>query len=270
MKSEGERRFETVRDIGRALVENQLELYYQPKLRLSDQTLSGFEALLRRRMPDGRVVAAGAFQAALNDPDLSARLGKWVVEKALRQAGLWHRAGFDFGCLAINLSASQLHDHHFAETLIERVAEQGLTPGMIEIEVTEGVFLDDESGPVKRILERLKQSGMRVALDDFGTGYASLVHLRSYPIDVIKIDKSFVQRFLSSAQDRAILETILRLGASLGMDIVAEGIETAAQLQALKALGCPFGQGFLFSPAVPASRAIDWLLPVACRETRVA
>ncbi|CAN7176972.1 EAL domain-containing protein [Bosea sp. LjRoot9] len=270
MKSEGERRFETVRDIGRALIENQLELYYQPKLRLSDQSLSGFEALLRRRMPDGRVVAAGAFQAALNDPDLSARLGKWVVEKALRQAGLWHRAGFDFGSLAINLSASQLHDHHFAETLIERVAEQGLRPGMIEIEVTEGVFLDDESGPVKRILERLKQCGMRVALDDFGTGYASLVHLRSYPIDVIKVDKSFVQRFLSSAQDRAILETILRLGASLGMDIVAEGIETAAQLQALKALGCPFGQGFLFSPAVPASRAVDWLLPVGCRQNRVA
>jgi EAL domain-containing protein (putative c-di-GMP-specific phosphodiesterase class I) len=141
---------------------------------------------------------------------------------------------------------------------------------MIEVEVTEGVFLANEPGPVKRILERLKKTGMRVALDDFGTGYASLVHLRSYPIDVIKIDKSFVQRFLRSTQDRAILESILHLGTSLGMDIVAEGIETTAQLESLKSLGCPLGQGFLFSRAIPAAQAADWLTPHALERVRVA
>jgi diguanylate cyclase (GGDEF)-like protein len=270
MKAEGDRRFETVRDVARALVQDQLELHYQPKLRLADNSLSGFEALLRRRLPSGQVMAAGAFQAAFADPELSARLGKWVIEKTIRQAGLWHRSGLDFGTIAINLSTSQLNDHRFADALIDRIADHGLSPEMIEVEVTEGVFLENERGPIKRLLERLKQSGMRVALDDFGTGYASLVHLRSYPIDVIKIDKSFVQRFLSSPQDRAILETMLRLGASLGMDVVAEGIETPAQLEALKALGCPLGQGFLFSKAVPAAEAADWIAPVTGHQFRVA
>jgi diguanylate cyclase (GGDEF)-like protein len=261
MKREGDERFATIRGIAKALAKDELELHYQPKLRLADGSLSGFEALLRRRMPDGRIVSAGAFQAAFADPELSARLGAWVVEEALRQAGRWHRAGFEFGSIAVNLSASQLNDHRFADALIARLAEEGLLPGMIEVEVTEGVFLDNEAGTVKHVLERLKDSGMRVALDDFGTGYASLVHLRSYPVDIIKIDRSFVQGFLSSPQDRAILETMLRLGASLGLDIVAEGIETQAQLDGLKALGCALGQGFLFSQALPASQAIDWLTP---------
>ena len=261
MKSAGDERFATIRGVAKALGRNELELHYQPKLHLADRRLSGFEALLRHRMPDGRIISAGAFQAAFADPELSARLGTWVVEETLRQAGLWHRSGLDFGSIAINLSASQLNDHRFADMLIGRIAEQGLKPGMIEVEVTEGVFLDNETGTVKRILERLKASGMRVALDDFGTGYASLVHLRSYPIDTIKIDKSFVQRFLDSPQDRAILETMLRLGASLGMDIVAEGIETQDQLDGLKALDCSLGQGFLFSQAVPAEKAIAWLTP---------
>ena len=128
----------------------------------------------------------------------------------------------------------------------------------------------DRSVFTELCLEQLKQSGIRIALDDFGTGHASLVHLRSYPIDVIKIDRSFVRRFLSSAQDRAILETILRLGSSLGMEVVAEGIETTAQFENLKALGCPLGQGFLFSKAIPASEAVDWLTPVVTRQKRVA
>ena len=264
MKSEGDTRFETVRDIARALAVGELELHYQPKLDLAARRLCGFEALLRRRMPDGRIVAAGAFQAAFADPELSARLGAWVVETAIAQAARWHRGGLDFGSIAINLSASQLNDQRFAEMLIERIAASGLRRGMIEIEVTEGVFLDSDTGPVKRILEMLKQSGVRVALDDFGTGYASLVHLRSYPIDIIKIDKSFVQRFLSSPQDRAILETMLRLAESLGMDIVAEGIETEAQLDGLLALGCRLGQGFLFSKALSPAQALAWLgLPAA-------
>ena len=270
MKRAVDRRFETVRDIAGALEAGRLDLYYQPKMHLGDNRLAGFEALLRRHMPDGGVVAAGAFQEALEDPDLSARLGNFVIEKALAQAATWNRAGLDFGSIAINLSPVQLHDRHFAEKLIQRIADHGLVPAMLEVEVTESVILANEPGPVRRILQRLKKTGMRVALDDFGTGYASLVHLRSYPIDVIKIDKSFVQRFLRSAQDRAILESILQLGASLGMDIVAEGIETPAQFEGLKALGCPLGQGFLFSRAIPAVQAADWLTPHACECVRVA
>jgi diguanylate cyclase (GGDEF)-like protein len=263
MKLESDQRFETVRAIALALAGNQLALHYQPKLRLADCSHAGFEALLRWVMPDGSVVNAGAFQAAFADPALSARLGHFVVETALRQAALWQNAGQAFGHVAINLSAAQLHDHRFADAFCERIAELGLAPGAIEVEITEGVFLDHEIGPVKRILERLKRSGVHVSLDDFGTGYASLVHLRSYPIDVIKIDRAFVRRFLDSQEDRAILETILKLGTSLGMDVVAEGIETAEQHAALVALGCPLGQGFLFSKAVPPHEALGWAAPRA-------
>ncbi len=261
MKHDSDRRFETVRNIARALSSDELALFYQPKLRLEDGSHAGFEALLRWRKPAGEVVAAGAFQSAFDDPELSARLGRFVLEQAVQQAARWQESGLDFGHIAINLSTAQLLDPSFGDVLIARMAELGLAPHMIEVEVTESVFLDKEQGPVQRILERLKGSGVRVALDDFGTGHASLVHLRSYPIDIIKIDRSFVRHFLHSAQDRAILETILRLGASLGMDIVAEGIETIPQFEALRGLGCKLGQGYLFSQAVPAHEAAALLKP---------
>ncbi|MFN3672513.1 MAG: putative bifunctional diguanylate cyclase/phosphodiesterase, partial [Bosea sp. (in: a-proteobacteria)] len=270
MKRDSDQRFETVRNIARALGQDELALFYQPKRYLGDGGHAGFEALLRWRRPGGEVVSAGAFQSAFEDPELSARLGRFVVEQALLQAAQWNAAGLDFGHIAMNLSAAQLLDPDFAEALIARMAELGLAARMIEVEVTEGVFLDQEKGTVQRILERLQSSGVRVALDDFGTGHASLVHLRTYPIDVIKIDRSFVQRFLHSAQDRAILETILRLGESLGMDIVAEGIESDEQFETLRALGCHLGQGFLFAPAIPPEAACALLQPRRDQALRLA
>jgi len=270
MKRDCDLRFETVRNIARALSADELALFYQPKLRLDDGSHAGFEALLRWCKPCGEVVTAGAFQSAFDDPELSARIGRFVVEQAVQRAAHWHRQGLDFGHIAINLSTAQLLDPSFGDVLIARMAELGLAPHMIEVEVTENVFLDKEQGPVQRILERLKDSGVRVALDDFGTGHASLVHLRSYPIDIIKIDRSFVRHFLHSVQDRAILETILRLGASLGMDIVAEGIETVPQFETLRALGCKLGQGFLFSQAVPPDAAAALLRPIGFAPLRQA
>jgi diguanylate cyclase (GGDEF)-like protein len=270
MKRDCDQRFEAVRNIARALSADELALFYQPKLRLDDGSHAGFEALLRWCKPCGEVVTAGAFQSAFDDPELSARIGRFVVEQAVQRAAHWHRQGLDFGHIAINLSTAQLLDPSFGDVLIARMAELGLAPHMIEVEVTENVFLDKEQGPVQRILERLKDSGVRVALDDFGTGHASLVHLRSYPIDIIKIDRSFVRHFLHSVQDRAILETILRLGASLGMDIVAEGIETVPQFETLRALGCKLGQGFLFSQAVPPDAAAALLKPIGFAPLRQA
>jgi diguanylate cyclase (GGDEF)-like protein len=261
MKTEGARKVETVRAIDAALAAGELELFFQPKVRLFDNALAGFEALLRRRLPSGKIVTAGEFELAFGDPELARRIDQWTIETALRQARAWHRAGLDFGHIALNLSSSQLARHRFARDLVESIANHDLTPEMIEVEVTEGVLLDKDFGPVKDTLDNLKSSGIRIALDDFGTGYASLVHLRSYSVDVIKIDRSFVQRFLTSAPDRAILEAALRLGARLGMDVVAEGIETGEQLDCLKALGCRLGQGYLFSKALPADEAVQWCLP---------
>ena len=261
MKIQGDQRVATIARIAEALSEDRLELYYQPKINVRDNSLAGFEALLRVRGPNGNVVAASAFAAAFEDPELSRRLDQWVVESALAQASRWTRTGVSFGHIAINLGSSQLHDPRFAERLLEKTGLYGLPPQLIEVEMTEGVFLRNEIGPVKDNLERLKDGGIRIALDDFGTGYASLVHLRSYPIDIIKIDKSFVDRFLSSEQDRAIMEATIGLGLRLGMDVVAEGIETSEQLAGLKEIGCPIGQGFLFSAPIPASAAANWQMP---------
>lgn len=264
MKRRADMRFKTVRDITKALAQNQLELFYQPKVRLSADVLAGFEALLRWRRSDGQIVSANSFSAALEDPELSDRIGEWVIMEALSQAREWHRAGLDFGHIAINLSAGQFRDLKFGERLIDSIAKFGLKPEMIEVEVTEGVFLSQEAGAVK-ILETLRAAGVRIALDDFGTGFASLTHLRTYPVDIIKIDRSFVLHFLKSTQDHAILQSTLFLARHLRLDVVAEGIEELEQCEFLKALGCKFGQGWYFSKAISAAEAAEWCLPIAHR-----
>ena len=262
MKHTLDRRLSTIKNVASALNENQLELYYQPKFRLADLSLAGFEALLRCRMPDRTIAASGGLKAAFEDPELSRKLGNWVIENALAQAARWKQAGFDFGHLAMNVSSAQIHESKFAESLIARIHEYGVEPSTIEVEITEGVFLDNDSHSVQRQLELLNATGIRIALDDFGTGYASLVHLRSCSVDTLKIDRSFVKHFLTSRPDAAILEAILHLGLRLGMEVVAEGVEEMQQLVRLQALGCPSAQGFLFSKPVPATEISNCLVPV--------
>ena len=258
MQEAAEARVETLRNISLALARGELELFYQPKIRLSDDSLAGFEALLRWRHSDGRVIPAGKFSAALEDPELSRNIGLWVVDAALNQAKTWHRLGLDFGHIAINLSASQFRDAGFAEWLISKIVSSDLRPGSIEAEITEGVFLDEDNGEVRRALEKMRDAGIRISLDDFGTGYASLTHLRNYPVDALKIDRSFVKHFLTSDRDHAILQATLFLARHLKLDVVAEGVEEAEQCALLRALNCRFVQGYLFSSALPASEAAGW------------
>ncbi len=261
MRLAAEARFKTVRDIAGALVQNRLELFYQPKINLAEGGLAGFEALLRWRRHNGQIIPAGSFAAALEDPELSGRIGEWVIKTALSQAKAWHRAGLQFGHIAINLSSSQFRDSTFADRLVRQISEHGLPPETIEVEVTESVFLGEANGNVLRTLEVLREAGTRIALDDFGTGYASLTHLRSYPVDIIKIDRSFVSHFMTSTRDHAILQSTLFLARHLGMEVVAEGIEETAQCEFLRALGCKYGQGYLFSKAVAAPDATVWCTP---------
>lgn len=258
MRHARDRHAAIISSISSALSSDQLHLYFQPKVRLSDGHLAGFESLLRWKTPAGDIVTAGEFEQAFSDPELSRRLGQWVIGRALDQMVEWNSAGFAFGHVAINLSSVQLCDQRFAERLLQQIVTRGLRPEQVEIEITEGVLLNNVSAPVATILGRLRGGGVRVALDDFGTGYASLVHLRDYPIDVIKIDRSFVQRSKVSERDRAILEAVLGLGLRLGIEVVAEGIETSDQLSWLKGLGCPMGQGYLFSPPMPGAEALRW------------
>ena len=262
MKRKADVRFETVKSVTRALQQGELELFYQPKILLADGKLSGFEALLRWCRPDGRIIVAGALSAALEDPELSERIGDWVVDTALSQARTWHLADLDFGHIAINLSPSQFREVAFADRLIAMIVAHGLRTDMIEVEITEGVFLNPEGGIVREILEKLRTAGIRIALDDFGTGYASLSHLRTYPVDIIKLDRSFIQHVLTSPQDHSIVQATLFLARQLKVDVVAEGIEAQDQFQFLSALGCEYGQGWLFAKALPAIEATQWCISV--------
>lgn len=252
-------RFNVIAQSRQALAERQFVLFYQPKIALADRSLSGFEALLRWRKPDGLHIAPGQFAAALEDPEMSRRLGSYVMEQAVEQARRWRAEGFDFGNIAINLSSSQFVGSSFVDDLLTRVHDAKLDPGDIQVEVTEGVLLSTGASSVASGLKRLSDNGIKIAFDDFGTGYASLIHLRQLEFDIIKLDMSFVQSMLTSAADMAIVQTVLLLAHRLGKTVVAEGVETEMQLDMLRSYGCRFGQGYLFSPPKPPADVVrDW------------
>lgn len=243
---------------------DRFRLFYQPKLCLTNGAHSGFEALLRCIADDGSVLTPGSFSAALEDASLSRALGDFVMEAAVQQARAWARAGVAFGHIAINLSASQLKSPDFARQLLDRLAALDLPSRLVSVEVTEGVFLSAQADVVTANCRALREGGINIAFDDFGTGYASLTHLRDFPVDTIKIDRSFVAGLNKGESSVAIVNAIVGLGNNLGLDVVAEGVETQAQLEFLAAIGCRYAQGFLFGRPVSAEDAQRMLLrPVA-------
>ncbi|EHS49675.1 diguanylate phosphodiesterase with GAF sensor(s) [Rhizobium sp. PDO1-076] len=240
-----------------ALAENLFTLYYQPKIALDTGRRIGFEALLRLKKPDGSVLSPASFAAALIEPTLSRRIGKHVLRCAVAQARAWQAAGIEFGHIAINVSSSQFAPSPGSPGLVDEILgatrSAGLSPKHIQIEVTEGVMLSEQSGVIGRQLEALRAAGFIVAFDDFGTGFASLVHLKEFAYDQIKIDGSFVRAMTGSITDHAIVKAIVDMAKAMGKQVVAEGVETMAELLALQELGCPYGQGFHFGrPAVAA------------------
>ncbi|MBL0370907.1 EAL domain-containing protein [Rhizobium sp. KVB221] len=233
-----------------ALANGLFMLHYQPKVALDTGRRIGFEALLRLRRPDGSVFGPTAFSAALEDPIVSRRIGNHVLQTAIVQARVWEAAGLDFGHIAINVSSSQFSALPGSPCLVDEVLgatrSAGLSPRRIQIEVTEGVMLSEQDGDIGTQLEALRAAGFIVAFDDFGTGFASLVHLKQFAYDQIKIDGSFVRAMTHSSADRAIVKAIIDMANALGKRVVAEGVETISERVALQELGCQYGQGFLF------------------------
>lgn len=242
------------------LNQDRFRLFYQSKVLLPDGIHSGFEALLRFIAEDGSVLTPGSFSAALEDASLSAVLGDFVIDAAFRQARAWTSAGVAFGHIAINLSASQLRSPGFARRFLDRFAAFGLDSRLVSVEVTEGVFLSSQADVVTANCRALKEGNVSIAFDDFGTGYASLTHLRDFPVDTIKIDRSFVAGLNKGGSSSAIVNAIVGLGNNLGLDVVAEGVETQGQHEFLSAIGCRFAQGFLFGRPVSAEDAEQMLL----------
>jgi diguanylate cyclase (GGDEF)-like protein len=253
-------RLETLRDVRHALAIRHLELYYQPKVCLADGSHQGFEALLRWNKSAQTVVAPGSFPAALEDAVLSKDIGDFVVLSAIEQADQWKRRNIPFGHIAINLSASQFWDADIAAKLLATLKEYGVGPSMIAVEVTENVLLSNVSENVLMACRAFKAGGVKIAFDDFGTGYASLSHLQDFPVDVIKIDRSFVSKLHKGENTTVIVNAIVGLAHSLSKEVVAEGVEMESQASFLKAIGCDQGQGYLFGRPAPANLAACHLM----------
>jgi len=234
--------------------------YYQPKVSMRTSEIVGFEALLRWTDDTGEVRGPDGIEAAFQDPVLGALLSERMFEKVLDDVQSWSEAGIGFGHVAINVTGADLRHDVFAESLCARLEERRLASSAIQVEVTENVFLGRGADDVERSLRRLSDRGIRIALDDFGTGYASLSHLSQFPIDVLKIDRSFTQRLGQDIDAGAISATVINLGHCLGMEVVAEGIETAAQEAQLRDMGCDMGQGFLYAKPLPANQVTTTLM----------
>lgn len=229
--------------------------YYQPKVSLDDGRITGFEALLRWRHDHHGMQPPSTIAAAFEDFDLAVQMSERMLECMMRDMRGWLDRGLDFGRIAFNLSPAEVRQDNLVPRIMTKLAEANIPPERLELEVTETVFLNRSSADVGATLDVFHRAGIRIALDDFGTGFASLTHLQAFPVDVIKIDRSFVANLCEGSGDAAIVDAVVGLGRRLGMEVVAEGIETEAQVDYLRRQGCPSGQGYLFGRPVPADEA---------------
>jgi len=252
LREAAERDKQMLADARIALEEDRIVPFYQPKVCLRTGALTGFEALLRWQHFQG-LRSPFAIHAALEDAGLSVQLTDRVLERVILDMRRWRDEGLVFGRIAINGSPGDFRRGDFADRILGRLEEAGLDPSTIELEVTETVFLGQLAEKVIGTLEALSQAGVRIALDDFGTGYASLTHLKQFPVNVLKIDRSFVSRLdAADGEDAAIVGAVIDLARNLNIETVAEGIETSAQLARLRERGCDVGQGFLFARPMAA------------------
>ena len=233
---------------------------YQPKFEIDGGRLVGLEALLRWRDPRHGLQLPATLEEAFGDYELAAKIGELMQKKVARDTRKWIDSGLEFGRVAINAAPAEFLRDDYAERFLSVLEAQELSPGRFEVEVTEHAFVGRAAGYVARALAVLKAADVSVSLDDFGTGSSSLSHLRDFPVDTVKIDMSFIQQMTENDEIAAIVSAVVRLAGSLAIDVIAEGVETADQLDLLRAMGCGIAQGHFFSAAVEAS-AVPALAP---------
>ena len=246
-------------DLRRAIDRHEFELHYQPIFQLGNRRISGFEALVRWRHPEAGLIAPGEFIPIAEDTGLIIPLGRWVLEEACRQAVQWQVLFPDVPLdINVNLSGKQFSQSDLVEQVIDVLNRTGLAAGHLILEITETVVMENPDAAVA-MLHRLKALGVQLNIDDFGAGYSSLAYLQRFPVDAMKIDRSFVARIAGSAENAEIVRTIVALAHTLNLRVTAEGIETVEQLARLEALNCENAQGYLFSRPLSASAATDLL-----------
>jgi diguanylate cyclase (GGDEF)-like protein/PAS domain S-box-containing protein len=257
-------------DLRRAFAEDEFELYFQPQVRLADETVIGAEALLRWRHPAKGILAPGAFIDTLADSAIAPGVGRWIVRTACAKIAAWRAAGLALSRMSVNLFPCQLRDEALLADIDDVLREAGLPADMLEIEITENIALNYDEAAV--VLQKLRERGVKLAFDDFGTGYASLSYLTKFPLSRIKIDRSFVGKITDDAQDAAIVRSLISMAHNLGLEVIAEGVETTAQAAFLVNERCEAAQGYLYAKPLAADAFEAYLRThrLECEQAAVA
>jgi EAL domain-containing protein (putative c-di-GMP-specific phosphodiesterase class I) len=245
-----EARLSLAGELRRAIEEEQLVLHFQPKTELESGCIVGVEALVRWQHPERGFIPPNDFIPIAERTGLIKPLSRYVVATALRQCGAWRAAGLDLH-VAVNLTVPDLLDLELPDLIAAELSKSNVRPDQLELEITETTILADPFR-VRQVLNRLNEMGLRLAIDDFGTGYSSLAYLRRLPVQTIKIDRSFVMEMCESPSDATIVRSTIDLGRNLGLDVVAEGVESQEAWDALRAQGCTLAQGYFISRPLPA------------------
>jgi EAL domain-containing protein (putative c-di-GMP-specific phosphodiesterase class I) len=250
-------RLQTSNELHRALERDELELHYQPFVDLHTESLVGMEALVRWQHPTRGLLLPQEFIPLAEDSGLILPVGNWVLREACRQVATWHARRTEAGLdnvlvnISVNVSAVQLADPGFPDQVARAIEESGIDPDRLWLEITESTLMRDADEAVV-VLQAFRDLGLHLEIDDFGTGYSSLSYLQRFPVESLKIDRSFVAELDKRSDSAAIVRAIIGLGDSLGMPIIAEGVERRAQVTKLQSLGCHLAQGFLFGRPRPA------------------
>jgi diguanylate cyclase (GGDEF)-like protein len=254
------RRIQTLRSVDEALGGGRILPHYQPIIALDTGQVLGVEALARLRLDDGRIVAAGEFYDAFLDPKVAYRLSSQMLAAVAADLARWSREQLPVRYVGVNVTGADFLKGDLAQRIARSFDKAGAPLDRLVVEITEQVIMGGRRDGVARTMDALRERGMLVALDDFGTGFASLTHLLDFPVDIIKIDRSFVGAIETGSSSSVIVEALIGIAGRLGMRIVAEGIESDGQALRLAAMGCRFGQGFLFSRPLPAEAVPDFVL----------
>jgi EAL domain-containing protein (putative c-di-GMP-specific phosphodiesterase class I) len=242
-------------DLRRAIERNEFCVHYQPIVSLDTEALAGFEALVRWDHPERGTVPPDEFIALAEETGLIAEIGAWVLREACMQLREWHATpGRESLTVSVNLSGKQLTQTDLISQIETTIRETGINPAWLRLEITETVVMENAELATSTLVQ-LRKLGVHLSIDDFGTGYSSLSYLHRFPVNTLKIDRSFIGRMTSGDENSEIVGTICTLANNLGMEIVAEGVETREQLELLRSLKCQYGQGYLFSKALDAEAA---------------
>jgi EAL domain-containing protein (putative c-di-GMP-specific phosphodiesterase class I) len=246
-------------DMRLALERGEFRLFYQPKVDAVSRRLIGAEALIRWRHAVRGDVSPAFFIPVAEASGLISQIGDWTLTEACRQMREWRLQGLDLPCVSVNLSPAQFHDSNLRQKVERALSEAELPPNALELEITETMMATEVDRAIT-ILAELRDLGVRISIDDFGTGYSSLGYLKLFPVDTLKIDRTFVKDLPDSPKDGAIIASVVALATNLGFEVIAEGVETDAQAGFLIAKGCRAMQGYFYSPPIPPSDFAELML----------